>query len=254
MSGPLLLIGRPVNAAREVLETVLLIGYRPIFVHAGEGLVAEEFEQYSWDTLPNKLKNLPAFLAGEVVTAELRSLRFDRRWVLAKRNTIGNAVAQGVSNWITIAHPSSDVSPSAAIGRGVFIGPQASVSSGATVGDFAVVGRNSSLGHDSILGDFSRLGPGAVVPGEVSIGANVIIGPAATVINGIRIGDGVLVGAGSVVTRHIRQPLQVMGNPARPLRRPLSVIRRGIKRFARRVLRQTGLYERVREVYRRGFG
>ncbi len=254
MSESLLLIGEPNNGAREIYETSLLLGYRPVFVLADGGAVPGGWDQYCWETLPHELKNYPAFLAAAIIPEELRSLRIDRRWLVAEQRAIADAAAHGVSNWTTLVHPSAQVSQSAEIGRGVFIGPLASVSSSARVGDFAVVGRNSSLGHDSTLGDFSRLGPGAVVPGAVTIGAGVVIGPAATVINGIRIGDGVLVGAGSVVTRHIRRPIQVMGNPARPLRRPLSMVRRALKRVTRRSLIKAGLYGRARDAYRRKFG
>jgi len=133
------------------------------------------------------------------------------------------------------------------------VGPLVSISSEAILGDFVSLSRNSSVGHHVAIGDYCAIGPGVIIPGGVTLGASVLVGPAATFLNGIRVSDGSLIGAGSVVTRHVRNGNQVMGNPARKLRRPIARLRRFGKNLARRVLRRTGLYSMAKNRYRRIF-
>lgn len=253
MTRQILLVGSLWGSGREVMETAETLGYSIVNIIPDDGRPLEGVETYRWEDLPETLLSLPAFLVVGSFTGN-RNQRMDHRWMAATIEAWNLAERQGISSWISIVHPSAHVSPSAEVGRGVFIGPLATVSSRATVADFALLGRGSSLGHDSTLGQWSRLGPGAVVPGNVRIGERAVIGPGATFINGIRLTDGVLVGAGSVVTRHVQRPVQVMGNPARPLRRPLAIARRTLKRLIRRILLATGTYTVVREWYRRRVG
>jgi UDP-3-O-[3-hydroxymyristoyl] glucosamine N-acyltransferase len=250
VSNTLLLVGVPEGNGQEILETAQLMGYDIEIVAstAPEGLW--DFPVHTFDTLPKSLLTAPAFPLGEQGPPGLMLQRVDRRWTTATRLLREKAEAHGLFRWVNLLHPTASISPSASLGVGVFVGPQVSISSNAVIGDFVTIGRNSAFGHDSSIGDYSRLGPGVAIPGLVTLGKNVVVGPGASFVNGVRITEGVLIGAGSVVTRHIRRPLQVVGNPARPLRRPIAVLRRAVKRAVRSVLRRTGLYRRARQWYR----
>lgn len=121
-----------------------------------------------------------------------------------------------------IQHPMAWVSPSAVLGRGVFVGAQAAVAAHARVGDWSVINRGATIGHDTVLGAGVRVHPGATVAGVTRLGDRVVVGAGATIIDGIRVGDDVVLGAGSVVTRDLLEPGTYVGVPARRLEiRPL---------------------------------
>ena len=54
----------------------------------------------------------------------------------------------------------------------------------------------------------------------VTVGRNVWVGGGAILMPGITIGDNATIGAGSIVTKDVAAGETVVGNPARPLRRP----------------------------------
>ncbi len=194
----------------------------------------------------------PAVIVGTRRFPDLANKRVDYRWCESTERVRQEMERVGINQWVSIVHESAVVSPTAFIGKGVIVGPGATIASFARIGDFVRVGRSGSVGHHTEIGDYSRLGPGVVIPGEVVIGAKVVVGPGATFVNGLRITDHVLIGAGSVVTRHITKPLQVMGNPARPLRRPVALLKRAARKATRSVLSGTALLEAMRHWYRTG--
>ncbi len=254
MTKEILLVGQLSASAIEALETVMEAGLTPTNV-IWEGEIAEErCRAVIVEKLTPREMNFPAVIVGHHRYPDLEQARIDRRWCGATARMRNELELLGVRNWVNVIHPSAMISPSARLGVGVVVGPGVTVSSHATVGDFVSLGRASSIGHHSSVGDFSRLGPGVIIPGEVSIGSRVVIGPAATFVNGVRITDGVLIGAGSVVTRHVRKPVQIMGNPARPLRRPLALFRRGARNAMLRLIAKLGLYSKARQIYRDGLG
>jgi acetyltransferase-like isoleucine patch superfamily enzyme len=250
-SNPLLIIGSVSANILERVETAILLGFEPIGVLL-EGCVGHEsIPSYKSEELPGSLREAPCITGAARNYPELRHLRIDQRWIKANQMLVQEALELGYANWFTLVHPSASVSPSASLGKGVFVGPLASVSSETQIGEFSTLGRNSTIGHHSSIGSFSLVGPGAVIPGNVEVGARTLIGPGAIFVNGLRISQGSLIGAGSVVTKHVRGGSQVMGNPAKKLRRPLAVLRRLFKRLVIRLLRATGTYSSVRDLYRR---
>lgn len=253
MTNPLLLIGGLGGSGVEVIEMAQELGYEPINGIWDSSEQISALPTFLISDLSSKQRAYPTLIVGHRRYLDLVNARLDRRWCESTARVRQELENLGVNNWVSLHHSSATVSPSAQIGVGVIIGPGVTVSSMAVIGDFVSVGRSSSVGHHSRVGDYSRLGPGVIIPGDVAIGSKVVVGPSATFVNGLRISDAVLIGAGSVVTRHIRGPAQVMGNPARPLRRPVSLIRRAAKRAVFRLLRTTGLYSRARQWYRRTF-
>jgi acetyltransferase-like isoleucine patch superfamily enzyme len=61
-------------------------------------------------------------------------------------------------------------------------------------------------------------GEWSITPTLVRKGASV--GANATIVCGITIGEGAMVGAGAVVTKDVQPRTLVVGNPAKPVRKP----------------------------------
>ncbi len=72
-------------------------------------------------------------------------------------------------------HPSSYVSPSARLGKGVYVGPFAVIEDGAAVAEGAVIDAQCYVGRNAKIGRAARLYPGVKIMDACEIGAEVII-------------------------------------------------------------------------------
>lgn len=120
----------------------------------------------------------------------------------------------------TLIHPGACVSPRARVGLGSYVNYGACVAGGVRVGNQVSVGPGCIVGHDAVIDDFAMLAPGAVVSGFVHVGRCSYVGAAAAIRQHVRVGEKALVGMGAVVVRDVAAGSTVVGNPARPLRRP----------------------------------
>jgi serine O-acetyltransferase len=100
-----------------------------------------------------------------------------------------------------------DISASATIGRGFFIGHFG----GIVINPDVVIGDNCNLSHGVTLGQVNR-GTKAGCP---VIGDNVFIGPGAKIIGRIHVGDGAAIGANCVVVDDVPENGVVVGVPGR---------------------------------------
>src|SRR5476651_2346791 len=82
-----------------------------------------------------------------------------------------------------------------------------------------VMGENCTLRNGTTIGH-KQLADGSM-SGSPRIGNNVDIGANVCIIGDITIGDNVVIGAGSVLVKDIPSNCVVVGNPARPLPKPL---------------------------------
>jgi len=119
----------------------------------------------------------------------------------------------------TVIHPTAYVSPTARIGRGVFIGPRAVVHTRATVLDHAIVNTGAIVEHECHVGVNAHIAPGAVLAGGCRVGTSALVGVGARLLPMLSVGDGCVVGAGAVVIKSVVEGV-VMGVPARGPRRP----------------------------------
>lgn len=86
--------------------------------------------------------------------------------------------------------------------RGIHIGDNTSVTG------YVIV-----LTHDQLNGRLE----------DVYIGSNCFIGTGSIILPGVRIGDHVVIGAGSVVSKDIPSHCVAVGNPARIIRKDISL-------------------------------
>jgi UDP-3-O-[3-hydroxymyristoyl] glucosamine N-acyltransferase len=120
------------------------------------------------------------------------------------------------------------VDPSVAVPRsfraqpGLFINSGCSIGAACQLDEFVFVNRGVSLGHHARLGRFTSIGPGAVIGSFAQIDPGALVGAGAVLLPKIHVGPDSVVGAGSVVTRDVPPNCQVVGNPARIVKRDLT--------------------------------
>jgi acetyltransferase EpsM len=124
-----------------------------------------------------------------------------------------------------LVHPRSFVSRSAELGHDVVVQAGAVVAAHTKVGHHVMVSRGALIGHHVTLGDYSTVQPGAIVGGASEVGARAYIALGARLLQRLRIGEGALVGAAALVTRDVEPHTQVIGAPAR-------VVKRGVTGYA----------------------
>lgn len=132
-----------------------------------------------------------------------------------QRMIYNQLVTQGLSV-MTVVHPSAFISPTAVLGRGVYVGPGAVIHTRAQVGDNVVVNTGSTIDHDAVLGSHAFISPGVTLAGHVDVGSGAYLGPGAIVGSRIRIGAEAVVGGGACVLADVGPGAKVYGIPAKP--------------------------------------
>jgi sugar O-acyltransferase (sialic acid O-acetyltransferase NeuD family) len=136
-----------------------------------------------------------------------------------KRLEIIRSTGLSAERFATLVHPQASVSPSAKLGRGVYVSFGCSVGGNVVTGDHVSFSPGSTIGHDSKIADGALLAPGAIISGFVEVGRCAYIGAGAMIKQRVKIGDGALVGMGAVVTRDVAPGAVVVGNPAKQLKK-----------------------------------
>lgn len=197
-------------------EHIILIG------GGGHALVVAETATLAGHTLIGFVDDDPQALIGRLgicrrlgTLADLAGLTGPRVLCVGDVAVRARIAARvDLSNAATVIHPRAFVSPSALLGRGVFVGPGAVVHTRARIGEHAIVNSGAIVEHECVIGAHTHVAPGAVLGGNVSVGPGTLIGLGSRVLPGVTIGNGVTVGAGAVVVRDVRDDATVKGVPA----------------------------------------
>lgn len=128
----------------------------------------------------------------------------------------------------TVIAPSAIIGDRVQIGEGAIICDHAMITADATIGRHFHANIYSYVAHDCEVGDFVTLAPRASINGNVVLEDDVYVGTGAVLKQGtpgkpLRIGRGAVIGMGAVVTRDVEPGAIMVGNPARPLVKPLPV-------------------------------
>ena len=118
---------------------------------------------------------------------------------------------------VTLIHPSSIVSPSAAIGKGSVVMPLVVVNAKAQIGNGVILNSGCVIEHECIIGDFVHISPNAALAGNARVGELTHIGISSSVIQGISIGSNCIIGAGSVAVKNIKNNKKAYGNPCKEI-------------------------------------
>jgi acetyltransferase-like isoleucine patch superfamily enzyme len=85
-----------------------------------------------------------------------------------------------------------------------------------------IVNRGALIGHHTTVERFCSIQPGANVAGACKIGEATYVGMGAIILDHISLGSHVVVGAGAVVTRDVPDRVQVVGVPARIVKKNIE--------------------------------
>lgn len=119
----------------------------------------------------------------------------------------------------SIIHPSSWISNSVKIGKGVIIYPNCSINYGSVIEDFVVMNMNCALGHHTYVGKFSALAPGVKTGGHTRIEEGVDLGIGSSTKQGVIIGKNSIIGGQAMVISDIPPNSVAYGVPAKVMKK-----------------------------------
>lgn len=134
------------------------------------------------------------------------------------RSQVANRIIKKNGKFTNIIHPSSSVSNSVTLGKGIFMSANVVVNALVNIGNQCILNTGCIVEHECTIGSTVHIGPGAVLAGNVTVGDYTFIGANTVVKQGVKIGNNVVIGAGTVVIRDIADGETVAGNPARRIK------------------------------------
>ncbi len=201
----MLILGAASTFVVEVIDLAEVIG-RAIYalvdnLPPGEGrLVVSEPQVLRLEELPASARALPAICC--VTTPDYR------------RRVIAEAVAAGLTRFITLVHPTAFVSQGARLGPGCFINTRAVIATRTSLAAHVLVNRGALIAHDNLIEGFVTVSPAAATGGYVRLREGCYIGMGALILPEVTVGRNAVVAAGAVVMRDVPDHCLVAGVPA----------------------------------------
>ncbi len=119
----------------------------------------------------------------------------------------------------TLIHPTATISPSAKIGKGVYIQANAYIWTKVRIEDFCIISPNVVIAHHSNIGKACLVSTLTGVGASINIQDKVFIGMGGTIVTGLHtIGENSIIGAGAVVLKDVDKNSVYAGVPARKIR------------------------------------
>lgn len=135
-----------------------------------------------------------------------------------QRHAFIEAVAALGHPFVSVIHPSAQLSRRATIHPGCVIHPGVIIASNTIIGPHCLVNRGALIGHDNRLEPFTTVGPGANLAGALTVGPGAYLGVGCVVRDHLTIGRGAVVAAGAVVIKSVEPHTLVGGVPAQVLK------------------------------------
>lgn len=119
--------------------------------------------------------------------------------------------------YITLIHPSANISIGTTIGDGTVIMANATINAGTTIGKHCIINTGAIVEHDNKLENYVHISPNATLAGTVYVGEYTHIGVGATIKNNINIVSNCIIGAGAVVVKNIEEKGTYVGVPTKKI-------------------------------------
>ncbi len=120
----------------------------------------------------------------------------------------------------SLIHPRALLSPSAKIGKGVYIQANAYIWTKVEIDDFCIISPNVVIAHHAHIGKACLISTGSIVGASVNINNSSFLGIGCSIITGVsEIGENSIIGAGALVLKDVQPDCVVVGSPARFLRK-----------------------------------
>lgn len=125
---------------------------------------------------------------------------------------------KGKVPFANIIMPTSEVSPTAKLGEGIYVGPHTTIAANTVVDNNVFVHGHCLLGHDCHIHSHSYFSGRDYMAGFCDVGERVFVGLSVCVADHINITHDVWVGIGSIVAKDLAQPGKYMSAATRLVR------------------------------------
>lgn len=120
-------------------------------------------------------------------------------------------------NWVTLVHPSAQISMKVELGVGTVVMANAVINADAKVGKHCIINTSAVIEHDNVIEDYVHISPNVALGGTTRVGELTHIGIGSSVINNVSICENCVIGAGTVVVADIEHSSTYVGVPAKEI-------------------------------------
>lgn len=135
-----------------------------------------------------------------------------RQKLMTKINKLGGRTP-------SLIHPTAVISPSAEIGKGVYIHANTHIWTKVKISDYCIISSNVVIAHHTKLGNACLVSTLAGIGASVNLEERCFVGMGSTIVTGVtKIGSDTTIGAGAVVLESLDSNCVYAGVPAKKLR------------------------------------